>query len=266
MYATIMEWAQILTRWAHVFLGIMWIGSTWYFTWLDGQFHGKHGQDQPQVWMVHSGGFYAVRKESVPDPTSTIHWFRYESLLTWITGMILLTILYYQGEILVDEDVWAIDHWTASVIGTGFLLLTWPVYDLLWRSPIGRNERAGAAASYVLLVGCIWGITQVFSGRAAYIHVGAMLGTLMVSNVWMRILPAQRQLIAAAKAGKPPDPHLAERAQQRSKHNTFMVMPLLLTMISNHYPVALYGNRWNWVVLSVLVLVGWVAAWCARRV
>jgi len=150
------------------------------------------------------------------------------------------------------------------LLSIAFIIAGWFAYDLLWLG-FARNEAAGVVISYVLLVGVIWMTTRLLSGRAAYMQVGAMLGTFMAANVWIRILPAQRQLIAAAQEGKDPDLRLADRAKQRSKQNTFMVLPVVFTMISNHFPVATYGNQYNWIVLAVLVLVGWAAARVIRN-
>ncbi len=250
------EWLNLAIRWTHVFAGIMWIGQTYFFTWLDHRLH-----EESNVWMVHSGGFYVVEKQgaSVLLPQK-LHWFKWEAALTWISGLLLLILVYYAGGLMVDDSVRRMDTRIAATISFVLLIVSWIIYDLLWISPLQRNEFAGGVISYVLLVAAIFGVTRLFSGRAAYMQIGAMLGTFMAANVWMRILPAQRQLIAAAKEGRPPDLRLAERAKQRSKQNTFMVMPVVFIMISNHFPVATYGNRYNWLILAALVLVGWGAA------
>ena len=263
------EWLNLAARWFHVFAGIMWVGTTYYFTWLDGRFTEaeKAARDAPgkaEVWMVHSGGFYLVEKRKEPG-LHELHWFRWEAALTWLSGMVLLTLVYYMGGGMVDVDVRDISPRTATLFGLGLLVLAWVVYDLLVQSPLGRSEKAFAAAAYVLVVAAIYGATHVLSGRAAYIHVGAMFGTIMVANVWQRILPAQRRMIAAAKEGRAPDPADAARAKLRSKHNTFMAVPVVFTMISNHYPVSTYGHEYNWVILSALVLAGWGAAKLIRR-
>jgi len=255
------EWINLALRWFHVFAGILWIGQTFFFTWLDGRFN-----QEEKVWMVHSGGFYTVDKLKVPQQLpATLHWFKWEAALTWLSGFVLLNLMYYHGGLMVDPDVANIGVWTAAGIGVGSLVAGWAVYDLLWLSPLGKNEAAGAAISYVLLVAVSYGLSQALSGRAAYMHLGALMGTIMAANVWMRILPAQRQLIAAVKAGTAPDLTLAARAKQRSKHNTFMVIPVVLIMLSNHYPVATYGNRYGWIILAVLLLVGAGAAKILRR-
>ena len=244
----IREWLNLAVRWAHVFAAIMWIGQTYFFTWLDRRFH-----DEKQVWMVHSGGFYVVDKQKVPELLpQTLHWFKWEAALTWITGFLLFIIVYYTGGLMNG----------GKEVGLSIALLIggWIVYDLLWISPLVRFEKAGAVLSYLVLVATIYGLTRLYDGRAAYLQTGAMLGTIMAANVWMRILPAQRQLIAATKAGQPPDMTLAERAKQRSKHNTFTVVPVVFIMLSNHFPVATYGHQYNWAILAALVLAGWGAA------
>lgn len=263
------EWLNLLARWMHVFAGIMWVGSTYYFTWLDGRLTEEEkrsaaGDEPAQVWMVHSGGFYVVEKQKKPGPRE-LHWFRWEAALTWLSGMVLLVHGYYLGSYLIDTDVRDISQTTGIIIGIGLLIVAWVVYDLLVLSPLGKNELLFAAVSYAAIVGVVYGLTHTLSGRAAYIHVGAMFGTIMVANVWMRILPAQRRMIAATKEGKLPDESLAARAKLRSKHNTFMAVPVVFLMISNHYPVTTYGNDYHWIVLSVLVLLGWGAAKIIRR-
>ena len=263
------EWLNLLARWFHVFAAILWVGSTYYFTWLDGRFQeeereAKAAGGEPEVWMVHSGGFYTVGKRKVPS-LKRLHWFRWEAAATWLSGMVLLTVVYYHGGAMVDADVLDLGAWTAGAFGVGFLAAAWVVYDLLVQSPLGRNERAFAAVAYALVVGGAYLTTHVLSGRAAYIHVGAAFGTIMFLNVWMRILPAQRRMIAAVKDGREPDPAEGARAKLRSKHNTFMAVPTVFTMIANHYPTSTYGREYNWLVLSALVLAGWVAARIIRR-
>jgi uncharacterized membrane protein len=268
------EWLNLLARWFHVFAAILWVGSTYYFTWLDGRFQEEEreganevageGADGPEVWMVHSGGFYVVRKRKRPS-LRRLHWFRWEAASTWLSGMALLTIVYYHGGAMVDTSVRDMSSWTAAAFGLGMLVVAWIVYDLLVQSPLGKNERAFAVVAYALVVGAAYLSTHVLSGRAAYIHVGAAFGTIMFLNVWMRILPAQRRMIAAVKDGREPDPREGSRAKLRSKHNTFMVVPLVFTMISNHYPTSTYGIDYNWLMLSALVFVGWVAAKLIRR-
>ena len=261
------EWLNLLARWFHVFAGILWIGTTYFFTWLDGQLTEEERAatgERAEVWMVHSGGFYVVQKEKKPG-TRPLHWFRWEAALTWLSGMFLLVLVYYMDGALLDKDVRDISLGAGVAIGLGLLVVAWVVYDLMVQSPLGKNEILFAVISYALVVGVAFGLAQVFSGRAVYIHVGAMFGTIMAANVWMRILPAQRRMIAATKEGRTPDANLAARAKLRSKHNTFMVVPLVFTMISNHFPSTTYGDKYNWAILSMLVLLGWGAAKLIRR-
>jgi uncharacterized membrane protein len=269
---TLSEWLNLLFRWIHVFAGIMWVGTTYYFTWLDARLTEEEKAVAntgvaPQVWMVHSGGFYAVEKRKAPDLASrTLHWFRWEAATTWLSGFALLVLIYYLGGgALIDPDVREMSLGVAVAVGIGVIFACGFVYDVMMMSPLGRQERAFAAVAYVLIVGVAFGLTRVFSARAAYIHVGAIFGTIMAANVWMHILPAQKRMIAALNEGRKPDERLSAQAKLRSKQNTFMAVPVVFLMISNHYPGVTYGDRYNWVILSVLVLLGWVAAKFIRR-
>jgi len=269
---TLSEWLNLIVRWVHVFAGIMWVGTTYYFTWLDARLTEEEKAARAtagpaQIWIVHSGGFYVVEKRKVPDELSRkLHWFRWEAGTTWLSGFALLVIIYYLGGgALIDQDVMDLSLGSAVAIGIGVLIVGWLVYDLMMLSPLGRNEKAFAGVAYVLLVATTYGLTRVFSGRAAYIHVGAILGTIMAANVWMRILPAQRKMIEAIKAGNKPDEALAAQAKLRSKQNTFMAVPLVFIMISNHFPGVTYGERNSWAVLAGLILLGWIAAKFIRR-
>ena len=272
MNPTLSEWLNLILRWIHVFAGIMWVGTTYYFTWLDARLTEeekavRNTGETAQIWMVHSGGFYVVEKRKVPDLVSrTLHWFRWEAGTTWLSGFALLVLVYYiGGGALVDTDVLDISVGAAIGVGIGVLVLGWIVYDLMMLSPLRKNEKAFAVIAYLMIVGVTYGLCRVFSGRAAYIHVGALLGTIMAANVWMRILPAQKKMIAALNAGQKPDDALSAQAKLRSKQNTFMAVPVVFIMISNHFPGVAYGDQYNWAVLAVLILVGWVAAKFIRR-
>lgn len=250
------EWIHLALRWMHVFAAIMWVGQTYFFTWLDHAFGSEK-----KVWMVHSGGFYIVDKQERPQLLSqTLHWFKWEAAFTFVSGFLLLILVYYSGGVMVDPDVMEMTPWTAAALSLGILIAGWFVYDLLWMSPLVKNERIGVVISYLLLVGVIFGVSRLFASRGAYMQIGAMLGSYMALNVWARILPAQRGLIAAVKAGGEPDMRLAEVAKQRSRQNTYIVLPVVFIMLSSHFPVATYGNKWNWLILSALVLVGWGVA------
>lgn len=255
------EWLNLIVRWVHVFAGILWVGQTYFFTWLDARLG-----EEAQVRMVHSGGFYAVAKEKASAVLpERLHWFRWEAAVTWLSGMVLLALVYYWGGALVDDTVADIGVGTGVGIGLGVLILGWLAYDLLWRSPVAQSEALAAALSVALLLGVAFGLTRLLSGRAAYMHVGALMGTLMAANVWLRILPAQRQLVAAITQGRMPDTALAAQAKFRSKHNTYMAVPVVFIMLSNHFPTATYGHKYNWIILAVLILLGWGAARILRR-
>ena len=269
---TLSEWLNLLFRWTHVFAGIMWVGTTYYFTWLDARLTEEEKAAvntgvTPQVWMVHSGGFYVVERRKVPDLASrTLHWFRWEAATTWLSGFALLVLIYYLGGgALIDRDVRDIGVGAAVALGVGVIVLCGVVYDVMMMSPLGRNEKAFAVVAYAVIVAVAFGLTHVFSGRGAYIHVGAIFGTIMAANVWMHILPSQKKMIAALREGRKPDERLSARAKLRSKQNTFMAVPVVFIMISNHFPGATYGDRYNWLILSILILLGWIAAKFIRR-
>jgi uncharacterized membrane protein len=264
----IREGLNLAVRWFHVFAAIMWVGQTYYFTWLDVQF-GKIEKgvpdDTPAVWMVHSGGFYAVeRKRTLGVGPAQVRWFRWEALATWVSGILLLILVYYTSSGLIDSDVAAISQRRGIAIGLAVMIGGWIIYDAMMLSPLGKTEIGFAVFAFCGVAAIAWGLLHVLSGRAAYIHVGAMFGTIMTANVWQRILPAQRKMLAAAATGAGFDTELSAQAKLRSKHNTFLAVPVVFLMISNHFPVATYGNRFAWEVLITLVLVGWGAVKIVR--
>ena len=255
------DWTNLLLRWTHFIAGIAWIGSSFYFIWLDRAL-ATPAAPRPGVegdlWMVHSGGFYQVEKRR-PGPgevPAVLHWFKWEALLTWITGISLLVLVYYlSGAYLLDPGVSQIGRLPATALGIALLIAGWFCYDLLWRSPLAGRTGVATTISLVALAGVAFLLCRVFSGRAAFMHVGSLLGTIMVANVWLRILPAQHQMLAATRAGQPADFALGERAKQRSVHNSYMTFPLLFIMLSNHYP-ATYASPVNWLVLLLLCVAG----------
>lgn len=211
------------------------------------------------LWMIHSGGFYEVKKMptlpvQLPGP---LHWFWLQATITWLSGFGLLILVYYMGgaAVTLDPAVSSITQTQAILIGLGLLVGAWFFYDLFWRSPFKKAGSWAVGFCFLVLLGVIYYLTHTFSGRAAYLHVGAMLGTLMIGNVWTHILPSQRQLVAALKRGDKPDQALALRAKQRSIHNNYITFPVLFIMISNHFSFA-YGHKWNWIILAVLILAG----------
>jgi len=271
MTPEIKEWIHLALRWTHIFAAITWVGTTYFFTWLDAQFteleadKGDAKKDAG-VWMVHSGGFYLIDKQKRPQlMPQVLHWFKWESALTWASGILLFGLLYYHGGMMVEFEDAKISSGAAIGISVGLLLVGWVVYDTLWRSPLAKNELVGIVISFGLIAILAFGLSKYFAARAVYIQVGAMLGTLMTANVWMRILPPQRRMVAALKAGKEPDLTEGVRAKTRSKHNTFIVQAVMFLMVSNHFPSITYGNKYGWVILCVMVLVAWGVAAVVRR-
>jgi uncharacterized membrane protein len=266
MPAAVSEWSNLILRWIHVLAGIFWIGQTYYFTKLEGRMAldeetARNSGRLPQVWLVHSGSFSVVEKQASPKGVpEKFYWFRWEALITWISGFLLLGLLYYSGGLMLDDSVSNIGMGAAVAIGLGTLIVGFAVYEGIWMSPLGRTPVLAGTICYLLVVALAYGLTHLISGRAAYIHIGALFGTIMAANVWMGILPATRRMLGAIREGKPIDAKQAERAKNRTIHNTYMTVPLIFLMISNHFPTATYGASYNWGILSVLVLAGAVAA------
>lgn len=264
------EWLNLLARWIHVFAAILWVGTTYYFTWLDGQMRRLEAKGAVEgkgaVWMVHSGGFYTVVKQkTLGVPAGEVHWFRYEALTTFLSGLVLLVLVYYHGGLMVDPIDAKVTPIQATLIGVGTLIFGWIAYDAIARTPLAKNEPAFSALGFFLVIAAAASLSTVLSSRATYIHIGALFGTIMVLNVWMRILPPQRRMIAAAGRGEEFDAALGAGAKRRSKHNTFLAVPTTFIMISSHFPTATYGNTYAVAVLGVLILVGWGSAAALRR-
>ncbi len=256
-------WLNLALRWAHVITGIAWIGSSFYFNWLDSRLKPPSTPRQGiegELWMVHSGGFYRVEKIDVAPETipKELHWFKWEAGFTGITGLLLLGLIYYHGAalFLIDPGVADLSPLAAILIGLAVIAVGWFIYDGLWQSSIGKDSPGLALGiCLVLLVLLSAGLPQIFSGRGAFMHVGAALGTIMVLNVWVRIIPAQTQLVAARRGGTSPDPVLATAAKQRSIHNNYMTLPVVFIMLSGHYPFV-FGHSWNWAILLALFAAG----------
>ncbi len=258
------EWLGLALRWTHFIAGIAWIGSSFYFIWLDAHLEPADPARQDadlegSLWMVHSGGFYRVERRKIGPGRMPplLHWFKWEAFLTGLTGVLLLTLVYYSthGIYLTDPAVSAIRPGTAALLGGTMLVAGWFVYDALWQSVGVRAPAVALGISLALLVAVTYGLTRVFSGRGAFMHVGALMGILMVVNVWVRILPAQSAMIRATEAGRTPDFTHALRAKQRSVHNSYMTFPVLFVMISNHFP-GTYGSASPALVLLLLVAFG----------
>ena len=261
------DWLDLLVRWLHVIAGMAWIGTSFYFVYLDLSLRppptsaavdeGVGGE----FWAVHGGGFYRVQKYRVA-PTvlpERLHWFKWEAYTTWLSGFLLFVVLYWAnaGTLLVDPQVADISPGLAIAISAGLLALAWVVYDLLCRT-LGRNDLVLAVALAAFVVAAAYVTTRLFSGRAAYVEVGAMLGTMMAGNVLFNIIPAHRELVRAKEAGRDPDPAPGIKAKQRSVHNNYLTLPVVFAMISNHFPRT-YGHEHSWLVLLALMAIGaWV--------
>ncbi|HEU4405416.1 MAG TPA: urate hydroxylase PuuD [Polyangiaceae bacterium] len=254
------EWLHYALRLFHLIAGIMWIGTSFYFVWLDSSFEPL-AEPKPGVegetYMVHGGFFYRVEKQLPLAMPRALHWFKYEALLTWVSGAFLLGLVYWAGagSPLVDSARFPLHPHVATTISALGPVAGWLIYDTLWKVVGPRAPRAALAASIALLLGAIAGFCTAFTGRAAYIHVGVLLGTVMVANVWMRILPNQRRMIAARLAGREPDWKQGVAAKQRSMHNSYMTLPVLATMVSNHFSFA-FDHALNGVLLVALCVVG----------
>jgi uncharacterized membrane protein len=255
-------WVDFALRWLHVIAGIAWIGSSFYFVHLDSSLQRRDGLPDGaggEAWQVHGGGFYHMVKYLVaparmPDQLT---WFKWEAYTTWISGFFLLVVLYYASAelYLVDPLAFANPVWVAVAVSLALLILGWIVYDVLCRSPLGASEAGLSAAGFVFLVALAWLCTQLFSGRGAYMQMGALIGTIMVANVFFVIIPNQKKVVAALLSGQKPDLALGEQAKQRSMHNNYLTLPVVFLMISNHYPMS-FASRWNWVIFALVLVVG----------
>lgn len=256
----LLEWLHLVLRWTHVLAAVSWIGNSFYFMWLDRALEPAaepDGRVTGTLWMVHSGGFYRVEKRvlGAGEVPPVLHWFKYEALLTAVSGLALLFLVYHYGGIVLEAGETTLGVWGALGLALGLFAAGWFVYDALWMSALARRPLPAITLSYLLLVGCAWGLRHVYSGRATFLHVGALLGVLMVTNVWVRILPAQRNMIDAARRGAARDPARAARAKQRSVHNSYMTLPVVFLMLSPHFP-STYGHKYAWLVLGVAGLAG----------
>lgn len=265
MTAYLVEWLSLLGRWVHFVVGVAWIGASFYFVWLDNHLRPVKNPDDEkkgvggEIWSVHGGGCYHAQKYRVAPPTlpETLHWFKWEAYTTWISGMFLLALIYWYGAevYLIDRSLLELSRVAAIAIGAGVIIGGWLIYDLMCKSPLAKNESLLSGAVGLLAVVTAIGLCQIFSGRGAYMHFGAMLGTIMVANVFFVIMPGQRALVAAAQHGERPDPAHGIRAKTRSVHNTYFTLPVLFVMISNHYAMT-YNHSLNWLILIAFTLAG----------
>jgi uncharacterized membrane protein len=256
------EWLSLILRWTHVIAGIGWIGSSFYFIHLDLSLQARPGLPdgvKGDAWQVHGGGFYHMIKYLVaparmPDELT---WFKWEAYATWLSGFALLVLVYYLGAdlYLIDKSVLDLTAPMAAAVAFGTLLLAWLVYEALCRSPLGRHEVALALVGYVFLVGVTYAFTHVFSGRGAFTQIGALVGTIMVANVFVVVIPNQKKTVAALIAGKEPNPKWGEEGKQRSVHNNYLTLPVVFLMIANHYPL-MFATRFNWLIVAIVLAIG----------
>jgi uncharacterized membrane protein len=262
MTAVAWDWANFAVRWLHVITAIAWIGESFYFIALDLGLRRPPSLPQGvsgEAWQVHGGGFYHLQKYNVAPAAmpQELHWFKWESYWTWISGFTLLCILYYANPdlYLIDRHVLDLSNWAAVAIGIGVLILGWLVYHGLCRSSLGEDDVKLGVAVFVFLMLVSYGLTFVFSGRGVFIHVGAVIGTIMTASVAHVIIPNQRKVVAALKAGKTPDPRLGREAKTRSTHNNYLTLPVVFLMLANHYPLA-FSSRWNFVIVGLVIVIG----------
>ena len=256
------ESASAILRWLHVIAGIAWIGSSFYFIHLDLSLRPRPGLPpgvKGDEWQVHGGGFYHMMKYLVapaqmPD---SLTWFKWEAYTTWLSGFALLVLVYYLGAdlFLIDKSVLDLTAVHAAVIAFLSLAVAWLAYEGLCRSPLGNHEAALALVGYVFLVALTYGFTHVFSGRGAFTQIGALIGTIMVANVFVIIIPYQKKSVAAILAGKTPDPRWGALGKQRSVHNNYLTLPVVFLMLSNHYPL-FYATRFNWLIVAIVLAIG----------
>ncbi|RWD34715.1 urate hydroxylase PuuD [Mesorhizobium sp.] len=261
-FAIFWDWLSFAVRWLHVVTSIAWIGSSFYFVALDlglrqrpGMPVGAFGEE----WQVHGGGFYHIQKYLVAPAEMPEHltWFKWESYATWLSGFAMLCVVYYAGAdlFLIDPNVLAMSVPTGILLSLATIGVGWVVYDLLCRSPLGHSDTGLMLVLYGVLVFIAWGLTHLFTGRAAFLHLGAITATIMSANVFMVIIPNQKIVVADLIAGRKPDPKYGKIAKQRSLHNNYLTLPVLFLMLSNHYPLA-FGTEFNWVIASLVFTIG----------
>ncbi len=258
----LLDWTNLGLRWLHFIAGIAWIGSSFYFMALDASL--KKISSLPQgvsgeTWQVHGGGFYRMWKYSVapPEMPAELTWFKWEAYTTLLSGLALLVVVYYLGAELymIDPAKAELGPWTAALLGIAVLIVGWIAYDRLCKSPLGRDQRVLALVGLVAFPLLCLALDQIVTGRAAFLHVGALIGTIMVANVAMIIIPNQKKVVAALLAHETPDPALGAQAKQRSVHNNYLTLPVLFIMISNHYPQT-FASPFNWLILALVLVIG----------
>ncbi len=261
MDVVLLEGLSAILRWLHIVAGIAWIGSSFYFIHLDLSLKPRANDSttQGEAWQVHGGGFYNMVKYLVAPARlpAELTWFKWEAYVTWLSGVALLAIVYYLGAelYLIDRSVLDIEPAQAVAISVGGLLLPWLMYEGLCRSPLGRHQAALSLVGYAFLVAMTYGFVHVFGGRGAFVQIGALIGTIMVANVFVVIIPNQKKIVAALIAGRVPNPELGDQGKQRSVHNNYLTLPVVFLMASNHYPL-FFATQFNWLIVAIVLLVG----------
>ena len=261
MTAYYLDWLELAARWFHFIVGAAWIGTSFYFNWLNNSIRAPEAPVSGvsgQLWAIHGGGFYQVTKyKGAPEklPT-TLHWFKWEAYLTWVSGVSLLCLVYYLGGagalLPPDSSLTALQ---GAGLGIGVLVVGWIVYDSLCKSALRNNPMVFSVLGFFLLAALAFGLVHVFTPRAAYLHIGALIGTCMAANVFFVIIPGQRSMVDAMSAGQEPDASKGEAGAFRSLHNNYLTLPVLFIMISTHYP-STYGHPMNWIILSAIMIIG----------
>ncbi|MBF9033404.1 cysteine desulfurase [Rhodobacterales bacterium HKCCE2091] len=259
-WAIFMHWLEFAVRWTHVITAIAWIGSSFYFIALDlGLNRNIPPPADGEEWQVHGGGFYHIQKYLVAPEAMPEHlvWFKWESYMTWVSGAAMLILVYWLGSelYLIDPQVADLRPWQAILISAASLAVGWLLYDTLCKSPLGETPTVLMLILFGILVAMAWGYTQVFSGRAALLHLGAFTATIMTANVFFVIMPNQRIVVADLKAGRAPEAKYGKIAKLRSTHNNYLTLPVIFLMLSNHYPLA-FASEWNWLIASLVFLMG----------
>ena len=255
-------WSEMIVRWVHVIAGVAWIGSSFYFIALDLSL--KPGKELPkeangQAWQVHGGGFYNMVKYLVAPSKmpEELTWFKWEAYSTWISGMALMSLVYYGSTSLymIDLEVLDITQGQAVLLSLGGILVGWVIYDGLCRSPLGRNDLILALSGLIFLIILSYIYTQIFSHRGAFMQMGISIGTMMVANVAMVIIPGQKKVVKALKAGEEPNPVYGARGKQRSLHNNYLTLPVIFVMLGVHYPI-IFATEYSWLILGLILIIG----------
>ena len=261
LYPFLLDWLDLIIRWIHIIVGIAWIGTSFYFNWLDSRLDRQINNEniEGELWSVHSGGFYHINKLKGPPKEfpKELHWFKWEAYTTWISGFVLLIIIYYLNAegMMIDKNVNDLRPFTAIVISLIFLLGSWLIYDFLCKSILINNTILFSLACLFIAIFASYFLTKIFGSRAAYIHVGACLGTIMAANVFRVIIPSQKNMVDAALTNEKPDLQKGIDAKIRSIHNNYITLPVLFIMMSSHFPFT-YGHKYNWLILALISIIG----------